>query len=294
MGDHSIRCPRCSKSLKVPTKHLGRMVKCPGCQGKIQLLPKFKERKVADGNTYTCPKCGGHLVKGVGTEIACKHCSHPIAVPSPPSPPSLSEPSDASPPPEDGTTVTVETMDKTGKPRTIALGGEFFDAAIAEARRKRPFPTKVAHATPQSYAAKWGLSGATVGIAFVFAVPRMPSLIASAIVGAVLAAAGSAVGCVLGSCVDVMHERVPEKPDRSSSEDAAIVSFALGLVCCVAWLLPIAGIPLGVAALLTARAGRFSCRRGLAVTGMWMGLVCLLLGVGNGLLGAMLNVLENR
>ena len=37
MSNESIGCPHCGKSLKVPTKLLGRRVKCLACQGKIQL-----------------------------------------------------------------------------------------------------------------------------------------------------------------------------------------------------------------------------------------------------------------
>jgi hypothetical protein len=68
----------------------------------------------------------------------------------------------------------------------------------------------------------------------------------------------------------------------------AIIGLVTGVLSLVAWLLPICGAPLAIAALVLGFLGRRSSRRGLAIAGMVIGAIGLVLALGNAALGVYL------
>lgn len=103
-----VRCPQCSKGLKVPDKYAGKAIKCPGCQKGIKVpaggasaaRPKAapKKRRPAavaaapesdsdfladldlgsggnDTSVQICPKCATEIPD---EEVVCDNCGHNI------------------------------------------------------------------------------------------------------------------------------------------------------------------------------------------------------------------------
>lgn len=60
----------------------------------------------------------------------------------------------------------------------------------------------------------------------------------------------------------------------------AIIGLVTGLLGLVAWLFPICGVPLAIAAVVTGFLSRHSSRRGMAIAGMTTGAIALVLALG--------------
>jgi hypothetical protein len=74
-------------------------------------------------------------------------------------------------------------------------------------------------------------------------------------------------------------------PDRSA---LAIGSLILGIVGLCAWLLPLCGLPVSLAAVILGALSLKSSRRGMAIAGLILGVLALLLAIGNAAFGAYL------
>lgn len=101
-----VRCPSCSKGLKVPDKYQGKAIKCPDCQtpikvpapGAKQQTPKqrrpapvaapaesdsdfladinFDSSAAVDHNTQICPRCATELPED---DVVCPNCGHNVS-----------------------------------------------------------------------------------------------------------------------------------------------------------------------------------------------------------------------
>jgi hypothetical protein len=82
----------------------------------------------------------------------------------------------------------------------------------------------------------------------------------------------------------------PAKPDRGG---LAIASLVLGIISLCAWLLPICGIPFSGVAIVLGALSMGSSRRAMAIAGLIMGVLALLLSLGNAAFGAYLGLTGN-
>jgi DNA-directed RNA polymerase subunit RPC12/RpoP len=79
-------------------------------------------------------------------------------------------------------------------------------------------------------------------------------------------------------------------PARRTADKSgkATTSFWLGIVGMIAWILPIVGLPVSIAGLITGGLGLDSEKRGKAVVGIVLSIIALLLSIANGVIGAIL------
>jgi hypothetical protein len=138
-----------------------------------------------------------------------------------------------------------------------------------------------------NYGQRFSSYGFFVGMAAMLALPRGGGIIGSFLIGAVCGVGGSGLGLALGLFVDALGESCGEE-ERKDTLASAIVSVTLGTVTLLAWLLPVAGIPISIAGFALGRRGRTSSIRTLALTGMGLNLFGLILSVVNGYLGALI------
>ena len=144
----------------------------------------------------------------------------------------------------------------------------------------------------RKYADKIGSAGGVVGIIVMFAFPTGGNLLISFIVGAVCGMGGYGVGYSLGSFCDALCTP-PESHSAQKDRGAmAVGALVLGIIGLAAWFLPIVGIPIAVVGLVLGGKASSSTSRNIALVGMGLSLICLLLSVGNGLLGAAFNVFQ--
>jgi hypothetical protein len=80
-----------------------------------------------------------------------------------------------------------------------------------------------------------------------------------------------------------METPVNEVPNRTGS---ATAGFVLGIVGMVAWLLPIAGLPVTIVGLVLSIKGQKSAKKSLATAGLVLSIVGLVLTICNASIGA--------
>jgi hypothetical protein len=171
-----------------------------------------------------------------------------------------------------------------------ASAGPAPEVLSASAAVGAPVPASPPRAlVKSSYAAKFSTYGGVAGLIAMFLIPSGGSLLASALIGMVCGAGGSGLGTALGSFLDALAAS-PSRPEEPAQDRSALSACALvlGVAGLVAWLLPIAGIPIGIAGVVCGRKAADSSSRKMALTGMALSLVCLLLSAVNGFIGAAL------
>ncbi|MFO1020711.1 MAG: zinc ribbon domain-containing protein [Planctomycetales bacterium] len=71
-----IKCPKCSRELRINRKYAGETVSCKHCNGKFEFDPQ--QEKTAPVAYYgDCPHCQKELRLGkryAGMKVACKFC----------------------------------------------------------------------------------------------------------------------------------------------------------------------------------------------------------------------------
>lgn len=77
------------------------------------------------------------------------------------------------------------------------------------------------------------------------------------------------------------------EPAKSTQSNTPLIAMILGLIGLVAWCLPIIGFPVSIVAIVMG-AKSLNEDRPKALTGLILGIVCLLLSIANGILGAMM------
>jgi hypothetical protein len=83
-----------------------------------------------------------------------------------------------------------------------------------------------------------------------------------------------------------------EKPSSGdpSKDWMAIVALVTGILGLCAWLLPICGFPIAIAAIVFGVLGMKSGKRTLAIVGLALGGLCILLSLVNAVLGAVIGL----
>ena len=76
--------------------------------------------------------------------------------------------------------------------------------------------------------------------------------------------------------------------DAPKKTGLGIVALVLGITGLLAWIIPIIGIPVGVAALVLGILGIKKSSRGMSIAGLVLGVICIILAVINGAVGAFL------
>jgi hypothetical protein len=79
-------------------------------------------------------------------------------------------------------------------------------------------------------------------------------------------------------------------PVSRGSSGAAIAALVIGLTGLVLWLCPLLGLGAGIVAVVFGVVGRKSPSRGMAIAGIVLGVIAILLSIGNGVLGAILAI----
>lgn len=141
-----------------------------------------------------------------------------------------------------------------------------------------------------SYADKFSRYGFGIGIIAMFALPTGGNMIAAAIIGAVCGAGGGALGHVVGSFIDILSEGPPQEEVALPASHLPLISLLLGLLGLLAWLLPIIGLPVGIAGYFTGRKGKSTQKRRMALAGMGFSVACLCLSAVNSFFGVILAV----
>ncbi len=78
-------------------------------------------------------------------------------------------------------------------------------------------------------------------------------------------------------------------PQPVQTNGAAVAALVIGIISMIAWLLPIAGIPLSIVGIVYGNRGRrLFTNRAMATTGLVLCIIALVLAAINGLAGAML------
>lgn len=75
---------------------------------------------------------------------------------------------------------------------------------------------------------------------------------------------------------------VPQPKDQGGF---AIASLVLGIVDLLAWLLPICGLPIGIAGIILGAIGAKSSKRGMAIAGIILCAIAIVLGIVNAVAG---------
>jgi hypothetical protein len=129
--------------------------------------------------------------------------------------------------------------------------------------------------------------GALAGFVVIQATfPRQTDFFTTLLLGFIGPVMGSTLALAVKSVTDAFKERqLPSASDQGARW--GVVSLVLGVIGLAAWLFPLAGIAVGIAAMVTGRLGRWTARRQQALAGMTLGLVVLFISVGNGFLGAL-------
>jgi len=78
----------------------------------------------------------------------------------------------------------------------------------------------------------------------------------------------------------------PANQTPSANNKPALISLILGLVCIVAWLIPILGVVLSTTAIGLATKGLKSEKKGMAIAGMILGILFLAASIINWIAGA--------
>lgn len=71
-----------------------------------------------------------------------------------------------------------------------------------------------------------------------------------------------------------------------SKNKFATISLVLGIISIIAWLLPLAGYPVTILAIVFGTKGRSSAKKGMATAGMILGIIFLVITCINSVLGA--------
>lgn len=77
-----------------------------------------------------------------------------------------------------------------------------------------------------------------------------------------------------------------------SKNGLATAALVLGIVSIIAWLIPIAGYPVTILAIVFGVKGRISAKRGMATAGMILGIIFLILTVINSVAGAIMGFMN--
>ena len=147
-----------------------------------------------------------------------------------------------------------------------------------------------ANVTSLDHAALFAKYGFYAGLAAMFAFPRVWGAVGMAIIGAVCAGGGSALGSAVGLFFDALNLKPAEGDHLPSKLPLAASALVLGIIGLVAWYLPMAGLPITITGFMLGRSALLSTHRSLALKGMGLSLVGLLLSAVNAYVGALMMV----
>ena len=164
------------------------------------------------------------------------------------------------------------------------------DASLA-ARTQSASRPKAALPIGRTNAARLSSVGGVVGLVIMFLLPTGSGVLPAAIIGMICGAGGCGLGCAVGSFLDALAAGSGQASTTKKDWSAlSIVSLVLGTIGLIAWILPVAGVPVGVGGVVCGAKGARSSKRAMGLAGMGMSLACLLLAVGNGILGILVSV----
>jgi hypothetical protein len=149
-----------------------------------------------------------------------------------------------------------------------------------------PPGTTIAKSDPAgSYSNSIGSIGTFLGIAASFSFPSDGSILLKGIAGGVLGGGGAALGTAVGQFLDYLREKPTLTEQMPARGGMALTSLVFGVMGLIAWVLPLAGLPVTIVGFLAGKQAVRSPERTLGLIGMGLSLLGLLLSSGNGLVG---------